>query len=1156
MKLTTQCSMLLLCSIFFAPQLFSQTLQIGNADGVNNTVEFPTPYGDLYEGMRAQYLYTAAELTSKGATAGFISTVGFLVADPNGTSLENFSIRLSNTATVSLSATGWEPAGTVAYDTSLWQPTGGSNLHLLETPFFWNGTSNLLIEVCFNPTAPEAGNFSTLNARTAWSTNLPFNASRTFAADDEATVCGTSTTAALGTATNRPVLLLRFSCQPPSNLTLSALTSNSAGIQFSPSPDGNLYLWEVGLQGFTPGTGTQLFGGLTSNTSFGLSGLNALISYDVYVRTNCGNANSAWIGPLTFKTLAGCGDDYYDTGGFLGAYQNNENYVEVLCADSVNHVTTLHFSTILLGAGDTLRIFNGTSPSWPLMATFTGSSIDVGPFTATTASGCIAVQFKSDAANISVGWLGDISCGRPDSCFVVLEPDNYPVAPFFDRAGFRWRPMFGAKRYDWRAGVRPYFPNQPTSLKDTTLVPEVVVTGLEDATLYDFWVRVMCKNGDSSNWVKVPFFTPPNCNAGVLNCGNSTWAFTSAGTGIYQDPVCAIPVPGKEKIVRFTAPNTRNHNLEVLSTNATGTYVGYFYKPVSLGCGPENWQCIDDFNQPGVESFGPLTAGTEYYIRFESQNPAVLVSQTIRITGCFPENDEAWAAYPLTVDAACSGNVYSNEGAGITINEPVPDADPSDGTAGRWQNGIDRTVWFKFTAPPSGTVRISTENIPQGSNYDTQIALYRAIDPEDYTTFTLLESDEDSGEIGLGFNAILTYTGLLPGAEYYIQVDDYGTSSGTFCIEVLNSGPRSLDTNCGEGPDGHSVGSVNGTVAGGDRWYNIYTEPNIFEIGQLVAAIKPGPQNLDTVWCQINNIDTIPVDGGGQAYMPAYFNFKSKVAPIGPVTLRLFFYDAEFNALKVKANQPAATIEDLNATHYRGVFQNCLLPGNVYTNPAHYELLTAVDGVACGTSGTFYVELEVDSMGEVGVHLGAFPLPLELRSFNGKIAGSTNLLEWETASERGVQWHIVERSADNVHWREVGRRPAAGNSLSPLRYSLDDRDPLSRAYYRLRSVDFDGRTAYSQSILLDRKDEAFGIAAAFPSPTIGGLTVQYIVENEENVSLRVLDFTGKTVLEQHAEASKGLNQMPVPLDALPAGTYVVMLVNSSGLSSAVRIVKK
>ncbi|HNG91117.1 MAG TPA: hypothetical protein PK858_12960, partial [Saprospiraceae bacterium] len=316
--------------------------------------------------------------------------------------------------------------------------------------------------------------------------------------------------------------------------------------------------------------------------------LDALTLYDVYVRSNCGSTNSTWVGPFSFKTLAGCGDAYYDSGGFLGAYQDNESRVEVLCPDSANHVMTIEFAAIALAAGDTLRVYNGNGLTWPLMATFTGTAVSIPPLSATTASGCLTVQFNSDTAQINVGWLADLSCARPDSCFNVLEPTAYPVFPFYDRMGVRWRPMFDAKEYQWRAGVRPYLPSQPTALKDTVDVPQTLVTGLTESTLYDFWVRVMCKSGDSSQWVKVEFFTPPNCNSGILNCGNSTFQFSSIGTGIYQTPICNFPVPGKEKIIRFTAPNTRDYTFEVLNTNNTGTYVGYFYKPVSLGCGPDD----------------------------------------------------------------------------------------------------------------------------------------------------------------------------------------------------------------------------------------------------------------------------------------------------------------------------------------------------------------------------------------------------------------------------------------------------------------------------------------------------------------------------------------------------------------------------------------
>ncbi|MBK8426950.1 MAG: hypothetical protein IPL27_13680 [Lewinellaceae bacterium] len=39
---------------------------------------------------------------------------------------------------------------------------------------------------------------------------------------------------------------------------------------------------------------------------------------------------------------------------------------------------------------------------------------------------------------------------------------------------------------------------------------------------------------------------------------------------------------------------------------------------------------------------------------------------------------------------------------------------------------------------------------------------------------------------------------------------------------------------------------------------------------------------------------------------------------------------------------------------------------------------------------------------------------------------------------------------------------------------------MAKAYYRLRSVDFDGAENLSNTIVLTRKGEHFGITAAFP----------------------------------------------------------------------------
>ena len=72
----------------------------------------------------------------------------------NGSSLDNFSVRLTNTTAFELSTTVWEPLGDLVYEISTWEPSPGGNLHELQSEFFWNGLDNLLVEICHNPSNP------------------------------------------------------------------------------------------------------------------------------------------------------------------------------------------------------------------------------------------------------------------------------------------------------------------------------------------------------------------------------------------------------------------------------------------------------------------------------------------------------------------------------------------------------------------------------------------------------------------------------------------------------------------------------------------------------------------------------------------------------------------------------------------------------------------------------------------------------------------------------------------------------------------------------------------------------------------------------------------------------------------------------------------
>lgn len=188
---------------------------------------------------------------------------------------------------------------------------------------------------------------------------------------------------------------------------------------------------------------------------------------------------------------------------------------------------------------------------------------------------------------------------------------------------------------------------------------------------------------------------------------------------------------------------------------------------------------------------------------------------------------------------------------------------------------------------------------------------------------------------------------------------------------------------------------------------------------------------------------------------------------------------------------------------------------------------------------------------------GTATLPIELSSFTGKTLDHSNLLQWTTASERNVQWHNIERSADGITgWNLVGKVAGKGNSQSEQHYSLEDRAPLAQSYYRLRTVDFDGQEQISHVVVLTRKDSRFGILSAFPNPATESIAVEFNTDEESNVTILINDVTGRLIVQQEVGTTKGVNLLPIQLGQFSAGTYFITLQNGSSVTEPMRFVKQ
>lgn len=89
------------------------------------------------------------------------------------------------------------------------------------------------------------------------------------------------------------------------------------------------------------------------------------------------------------------------------------------------------------------------------------------------------------------------------------------------------------------------------------------------------------------------------------------------------------------------------------------------------------------------------------------------------------------------------------------------------------------------------------------------------------------------------------------------------------------------------------------------------------------------------------------------------------------------------------------------------------------------------------------------------------PLPVELLDFRAECEGSSEMLQWHTASESNCDRFEVERSLDLQQWKMIGTLPCAGNSQQARGYSFADPETFNTTvYYRLKQVDRDGAYTY------------------------------------------------------------------------------------------------
>jgi hypothetical protein len=525
------------------------------------------------------------------------------------------------------------------------------------------------------------------------------------------------------------------SCLKPFALSASAITSSSADLLWTAG--GSETEWEViyGSPGFDPATEGTTVADDDGTLGVTLDNLTSNTTYEYYVSAVCSATETSDLSlPSTFTTLC-------DT--FTAPYVENfdgSNWVPG--SFSVDDIIDACWS----------RDPNGTNNGfyWGTGTGETGSA-DTGP--------------DDDVSGGGQYVFVESSNGSQDNEAFLTSPAIDVSALTTPSLIFQYH-MFGEDINELKVEVKETSASTWTGFAN--------ITGAQQTAISDPFAEQIIDLSSLSGEIQVRF----------IAVRGSSFAGDIAIDEVKIDelPTCISPSP-------INVSNVNPTSADVSWSNVSNATDGYDWELYNAGDDPSTATPVQNGNvQAGTTTLTltSLSDGVSYDFYINSNCGSNGLSDvtgpaTISTPAFPPINDDICDAIDLTVGVVPPGDAYTNVSATEQPGEP---------TAQCFNDGINGSVWFTFTAPASGEVEVSTD-IAGATLTDTEIAVYEA--PTDCTDASTMGNSlgcNQDGGVNIGFNSILNLTGLTGGDTYYVQVDRWGsTADGDFGISVIDTDP-------------------------------------------------------------------------------------------------------------------------------------------------------------------------------------------------------------------------------------------------------------------------------------------------------------------------------------------------------------------------------
>ena len=601
-------------------------------------------------------------------------------------------------------------------------------------------------------------------------------------------------------------------CTRPNTLTSSAITANSVTVGFTQpaNPSGTTATaWQYIALPCGTAAPTATSSGWFSATSnpFVAPNLTSGTCYDIYVRASCSATDvSSWsLLPVSVVTLPGCGGSFFDPGGPNANYANSitaATGTTTICPSIPGQLVTVTFNAFATENGfDFLRVFDGNSAAGTLLGTFSGAAIP-GPFTASTASGCLTFVFTSDGSGVAAGWNASVTCGPPPTC---TKPKTLTATTITQSTALLgWTQPAnpdGSFATAWQVAAVPCGSGVPaigSPLWRSANSNPFFITGLNSATCYDYYVRAICSQTDASS-IAGPFsfstlIVNDECTGAIdiavnqnTNCLQTVMGSVAFATGSPEANTCGGTIDDDDVWFKFTATAT-NHYITILGVNYTTAPFNINFLLYTGTCGnlTQFGTCFTATNNTATG----LTIGQTYYIRAYSTGAT---ASTTTFELCVGTNvGTCGTALPL---CAINPIIIPNNVGVPTLPNPISPFSTTSTTVGCLGSAPSPTFYY-LQIPTNGNYNFfleqNTSNAFTGTGIDVDFVAWGPYASNAAACAGISTANAPATGISCSFSAAFTenfgVNNAIAGEIYVIMITNFNGRKG-FVRITQTAGP-------------------------------------------------------------------------------------------------------------------------------------------------------------------------------------------------------------------------------------------------------------------------------------------------------------------------------------------------------------------------------